>query len=87
MTRPGRIYASALAKFVHAAHLRGKATGRVRDAERRYDVAFPGGACVIEAAHDGGLRIVSPDESEVINVRPADEGRLFRYCEAAPCTP
>lgn len=79
--RSGRIYASALARHVHAAGLRFKATGRVREAERLYDAAFPKGACMIETAHDGGLRLISPDESQVINVSPTDEGRLFRHVD------
>lgn len=80
MTRPGRIYANALARHVHANGLRHQATGRVRDAERRYDRVFPKGACLIEPSSHG-LRILSLDESECINVAASDEGRLFKYTE------
>lgn len=78
MTRPGRIYASALAAHVHASHLRHKATGRVRQAEQLYDRAFPAGSCTVEESPTG-LRLISPDESQVINVPAGSEGRLFRY--------
>lgn len=79
--RPGRIFASALARHVHASGLRHKATGRVRNAEMRYDRRFPKGACFIERRAAGGLRIISPDESECINVQESDEGRLFKYTD------
>lgn len=77
--RPGRIFASALAKHVHADGLPHKATGRVREAEILYDRAFPKGACLIETAWDGRIRLIAPDDSQCIHVAPSDEGRLFRY--------
>jgi hypothetical protein len=77
--RKGRIYASALARHVHANGQRHQATGRVRDAEMLYDKKFPAGGCLIEPAPNGQLRILSPDESMCINVAASDEGTLFRY--------
>ena len=78
-SRPGRILAGALARHVHAHHLRHKATGRVREAEILYDRAYPKGACSVEVAHDGRIRLISPDGSQCIHVDASDEGRLFRY--------
>lgn len=77
--RAGRIYGSALARHVHANGQRHQSTGKVREAEMLYDKKFPHGACMIETAHDGQLRILSPDESMCINVKASDEGLLFRY--------
>ena len=82
MIRHGRIYASALAKYVHANGLRHQATGHVREAEMRYDRAFPQGRCTIEPPPDGRLRLISPDESQCIQVPPETEGRLFRFTES-----
>lgn len=80
--RQGRIFGNALARYVHADGQRYQSTGRVRAAEMRYDKSFPKGACLIEPAPGGRLRLISPDESECINVTPAHEGRLFKYTDS-----
>lgn len=72
--RPARIFANALAR-----HVTGQSTtGRVLDLTRLYDAKFPGCRAFIEPS-PGGVRIISPCESVVINASAADEGRLFRY--------
>lgn len=75
---PGRVRVGALAKYVHASHLRHKATGRVRCAEIAYDEVFPSGACILEQTHSGDWRVLSLDESVCINVKAADAPGLFR---------
>jgi hypothetical protein len=78
-TRKAYIYVTAMAQHVHAQGLRHKATGRVRDAETRYDRVLKNGFVDAEETHDGNIRLVSADGSLVFNVRPQDEGTLFRY--------
>ena len=73
------VYVNALARYVHASGLRGQSTGVVRNAEVLYDKAFPCSRGLIEPAPNGKMRLISPDESLCFNVKPSDEGYLFKY--------
>lgn len=72
------VYVSALAKFVHARGQRFQCTGRVRDAEQKYDRHFIGTRGLIEPTSDG-VRLVSPDGALCFNLPASSEGQLFRY--------
>lgn len=69
-----RISVQALANHLHG----DGATGRKRDAEQRLDRQFPKGVGLTETTHSGDVRLMSLDESTVINIPAAVVGRIVR---------
>lgn len=74
----GFVMINALARHVHANGMRHQATGRVRDAEKKYDRAFKGAKCLIEdVRHSGEVRLWNMDQTMCFNLKPEHEGRIF----------
>lgn len=73
------IFATAMAKW--ALQAKG-ATGRVRDAEMRYDRIFPKGACIARRAWDGTFQIATLDDTPYFANIPAHlEGIVFKFAK------